>query len=267
MAHSQRFSEVSLRSSRDDNRDSNASELTLLNDHSSSPASVHSSRAPSPRPQGLEAPRPSTSKTPPVISTPLFPSKHNPEQAKPYFKRACGSIRRCYAIIDSWWILEIVAASLATTAMLSIVLILRMTNKTPLRQWHYSISPNTLISIFDTTAAVTIVFCAGAVIEQSKWIYFRQKARPLKKLELFNEGSRGPLGALFLTFGVHRGAVAACASAVVVALQLAMDPLAQSAINLAPGRTWITPNASFPVSQIYDPDIGQCSGTPSYCES
>jgi hypothetical protein len=246
--------------------DSNTSELTLLNSRPSPPASVHSSRAPSPQPQGPGGLSPRTLHTPSSVSAPPFPSKPRPGKPKTFKQRPCAFISQLHAFVDSWWCLEISAGFLAVIAMLLISGVLLKTKNTPLSHWTWSISPNTFVSIFDTTATVTMVFCASTVIEQSKWIFFEQKARPLSKLELFNEGSRGSWGALKFIVGVNRRAVVACASAIVVALQLAMDPFAQSVISFSPGITLITPNASFPVSQIYDPDIGQCAGSATYCE-
>jgi len=45
---------------------------------------------------------------------------------------------------------------------------------------------------------------AGASISQSKWLWYRQdEPHPLKDIQLFDDASRGPWGAVVLLFSIR----------------------------------------------------------------
>lgn len=67
-----------------------------------------------------------------------------------------------------------------------------------------------------------------ACISQLKWIYFEQKGRRLVDLQIFNEASRGPFGALSLILHIRWGATIASLGALLMILALTQDTFYQA---------------------------------------
>src|SRR5277367_1653535 len=93
--------------------------------------------------------------------------------------------------------MEIGACVLIIAALFAIIATLYPHQNKPLPQWPYSISVNTLRSVYVVVLKTSVALVAAEGLGQLKWTWFRRE-RPLEDLVKYDEASRGPLGALKL---------------------------------------------------------------------
>jgi len=129
------------------------------------------------------------------------------------------------------WLWEILGAFISMTAIIAIVAILASHDGGPLSEWNYSITLNSLISLFATVAKAALLLPVGQVLGQLKWIWFHQRARRLDHLQTFDDASRGPWGALQLLYSTRGKARLAAWGAIITLAALAIDPFAQQVIT------------------------------------
>ncbi|KAL9138393.1 MAG: hypothetical protein Q9175_000376 [Cornicularia normoerica] len=123
---------------------------------------------------------------------------------KPLHKSATVS-KRVALLFQDWWLWEVVSA---ITAVLAIIVTLI----------------NSVISFFATIAKLSITSAVGASISQSKWLWYRQnEPRPLKDLQLFDDASRGPWGAVSLLVNIKARHLTFVGS-IIIAMILLFDP-------------------------------------------
>lgn len=78
-----------------------------------------------------------------------------------------------------------------------------------------------------------------------RWIYFQQRAHRLLDLQIFDEASRGPLGALKLIWTVRLRAIVAVTGAVIVILTMALDPFTQQILSFPTAPTILTNSTAY----------------------
>ncbi|KAF6222142.1 hypothetical protein HO133_001228 [Letharia lupina] len=89
---------------------------------------------------------------------------------------------------------------------------------------------NSVISFFATIAKLSITSAVGASISQSKWLWYRQdEPRPLKDLQLFDDASRGPWGAVSLLMNIKARHLTFVGS-IIIAMMLLFDPFLQQVV-------------------------------------
>ena len=108
----------------------------------------------------------------------------------------------CYRLETDWWIKEICAMLISILSLLCIVLILRMHEGRPLPDWPFSITINSLVSIFSTITGMMILVPLEQCISQAKWHWY-QEYHPLADMETYDQGSRGPWGALKMLWDIR----------------------------------------------------------------
>jgi hypothetical protein len=136
--------------------------------------------------------------------------------------------------IFTWWWWEILSAILSVLSMVAVIAILCYFQDRPRESWTFSISPNSIISVFITVAKSALILTVAECLSQGKWGHFQNPNR-LSELELIDTASRGPWGSLQLLLGMKtRNWVSSCAAFVII-LALAADPFAQQ-ILLYPTR-------------------------------
>lgn len=135
-----------------------------------------------------------------------------------------------HACLTDWgW--ELASIALSIGCMAAIIVVLITTDGKSLSEWHMSISPNTVVSIFSTFVKSSMLLVMTECISQLKWIYFQQKSHSVAELELFDFASRGPLGSLKLLWHINWRAVLSSSCAILILLALAMDPFAQQILQ------------------------------------
>ncbi|KAL4767150.1 hypothetical protein BDW60DRAFT_200677 [Aspergillus nidulans var. acristatus] len=103
------------------------------------------------------------------------------------------------------------------------VAVLLDTQGTALSTWHLSIAPNTVISILATVSKASLLLPMAESISQLKWLHFNKVYR-LSDLDVYNNASRGPLGAFLFLFRLP--ASLGALGAVVTLTALAFNPFA-----------------------------------------
>ncbi|KAH7355037.1 hypothetical protein BKA65DRAFT_233075 [Rhexocercosporidium sp. MPI-PUGE-AT-0058] len=142
---------------------------------------------------------------------------------------------------DTWaWEILSLASCIACSTALITILALSHGNNTP--QLPYQISLNTVASILATAAKASLLTAVAAAMGQNKWLKFRsdKAVTRLSAVKLFDDASRGPLGALILLFSGRRGRALAVLGAFVVVTSVAFEAFVQQAI-------------SYPLQVIYTP--------------
>ncbi len=87
-------------------------------------------------------------------------------------------------------------------SMVAIVLVLRLHEGRPLPTWPFSITINSLVSVFTTIMKATMLVPIAAGISQMKWHWFQQH-HVLNDIEVYDEASRGPWGGLKLLWSIR----------------------------------------------------------------
>jgi ABC-type lipoprotein release transport system permease subunit len=112
----------------------------------------------------------------------------------------------------------------------AIVGILFSTNGKPLSAWTALILLNATISILPTVSKSLLLLSVVECISQSKWNHF---ARPHRMIDfdIFDNASRGPLGAVKLLSKRQILKTMASLGAIVMLLGLAIDPFVQQLLS------------------------------------
>jgi hypothetical protein len=142
-----------------------------------------------------------------------------------------------------WWWWEIGSSLLSMTSMCLILAILFAVNEKPLRHWKLAIQPNSLISVFTTVGKTAMMVSVTSCVSQLKWRHFQRRPQKLSHLQLFDDASRGPWGALLLLFGVRSRAFLAWIFAIITIIALAIEPSAQQILDF-PTRVSLLSNVT-----------------------
>lgn len=127
----------------------------------------------------------------------------------------------------SFWVFELGAVIFSLVFMVAIIVVLKQLDGQPARTWRLPLAPNTLIAIFATMSKSAMLLVISECLSQLKWVYFEQRDQRLIDLQIFDDASRGPIGAIQLLFRIRRRAFAASFGAVLTILALAQDAFYQ----------------------------------------
>ena len=126
-------------------------------------------------------------------------------------------------LLQDWWLWEIIAAVGAIIATSSVIIILVLFDGSPLPDWPSVLTVitdpmlpillfgfnliclqlNSVISFFAVISKLCFTTALGAAISQSKWLWYRQgEPRALQDLQIFDDASRGPWGAVTFLLSV-----------------------------------------------------------------
>lgn len=156
-------------------------------------------------------------------------------------------------ILNNWWVVELAAGSFSIVCVATIVAVFLHFDGKPLSAWHSALGPNTVISILANVAKPPMLLPVAECTSQTKWLQF-QKARPLKLVQLLDDASRGPHGAVQPPFPVE--AMTAWFGAITTLAALGFDPFVQQVLSMNPQETLLTTttnaNARVPVARSFD---------------
>ncbi|MCJ1262181.1 hypothetical protein MMC22_002051 [Lobaria immixta] len=153
------------------------------------------------------------------------------EGAKPITRKPQKSLG---PVCTSYWTWEILALLVSFLALTMIVLILYLYQGRSLLDWPYAISINSLISIFSAVMKAALFVPVAACVSQAKWDWFhRQQGHTLADMEIYDQASRGPGGALRMLTEI-RWRHFSSLGALIIVLALAIDPMAQQIISYYP---------------------------------
>ena len=80
-------------------------------------------------------------------------------------------------------------------SFLAIVVLLRTHEGRPLPEWPFSITINSLVSVFASIMSATMLVSVAECIGQAKWHWF-QEGRKLSDMDTYDQATRGPWGAV-----------------------------------------------------------------------
>lgn len=150
--------------------------------------------------------------------------------------------------IYNWW-LCILSLFMSCAATAAIFVLLLLVDGQTIPKLPLSITVNTYVSFFATIVKGTMLVAVNESISQLKWLWFRQP-RTLQDIQVFDDASRGPVGALRLIFRTKGASLVALGSLVAV-FSLVMDPFAQQIVSYRT-RSVDTHPASVGRAQSYD---------------
>jgi hypothetical protein len=125
-----------------------------------------------------------------------------------------------------------------------------------LSSWHSIVSTNAVISTLATISKSSLMLAVAACISQLKWHYFESASHSLRNIQVFDDTSRGPLGALELVtrlspreiFSRRSGGVGwTFWASILTILAMALDPFAQQVLSF-PLRT--VPSVTDPLAAL-----------------
>jgi hypothetical protein len=102
-------------------------------------------------------------------------------------------------VFRDWWA-ELLCLAFAIFNLCLICTILFLLDNKSLTLWHSSISLNAVVSALVVATKAALIYTTACCIGQLKWQHFQHSShkRSLYDLKIFDEASRGPLGALKL---------------------------------------------------------------------
>lgn len=101
------------------------------------------------------------------------------------------------------WLWELLALIICIASLLAIIVTVSIRHGRPPPIFPLGITINAVVAIYSTIMKTTMVYCAAEAVSQSKWIWFGQEARNLSDVELYDQASRGPWGALIMLWRVR----------------------------------------------------------------
>ncbi|KAK3987636.1 hypothetical protein QBC44DRAFT_360587 [Cladorrhinum sp. PSN332] len=97
-----------------------------------------------------------------------------------------------------FWKWEIATVLVAIAVMVAIFVTLHKFDKHPTSEWAFGLNLNTLVALLATILRAALMYPAAQIISQEKWFWFASSPKRLSDLDAFEDGSRGPWGALLL---------------------------------------------------------------------
>ncbi|KAK8008205.1 hypothetical protein PG991_010756 [Apiospora marii] len=155
----------------------------------------------------------------------------------------------------SWtaWHLEIWSILGSIACMIGVVVILSRMKDQPLSNWTIILNLNSTIAVLITALKSWAMLAVASCLSQGKWMFFRKKRASLRQLDIFDDASRGPLGALRLFWALRRRLDFALIGAFVTVVVMGVDTFAQQLIRFESRVDPVDNNgtASFMVSDSY----------------
>jgi hypothetical protein len=140
-------------------------------------------------------------------------------------------------ISSRWWFWEIAGITISVVSLLAIIITLRVFDGKPLPDIPFGITLNTIASLLGAATKTTLLLVVSSALSQLKWLWFHRRERELHDLQIFDEASRGPWGAMVL-LKTSKLSLASL-GALIVLLLLGFDPFIQQLIT-TPQKTVLT---------------------------
>lgn len=152
------------------------------------------------------------------------------------------------------WLWELLTAVFSLSCLAATIIILLIMHNRALEVWKLPISPNALLAIFSTLSKSAVLLVLAECLGQLKWIYFQRRAHRLDEFGVFDEASRGPLGAVKFLFRLRWRAAASSIGCLLTLSTLAMEPFTQQILSYRV-RSVPTPSSDSPmrITQSYLP--------------
>lgn len=97
-----------------------------------------------------------------------------------------------------WWMGELLAILLSIIAFFAIIIILLKCDNHALPTLPHNVPLNFVVSTMATVSKSSLLLAVASAFGQFKWLWMSSSPRRLQDLQVFDEASRGPLGAVKL---------------------------------------------------------------------
>jgi succinate dehydrogenase hydrophobic anchor subunit len=156
------------------------------------------------------------------------------------------------------WLLEILSMIASLCCTLALAFLLFAVQDKPYENWRSYVGLNPTISILTTVARATLLLSASACLSQGKWLHLVKRSK-LQALEIFDQASRGPLGALKIVLKTRAYLGLPTLAAAITVLALAIGPFTQQVVQYDQGSVLApSPRASYDYAHNYS------SGAPMF---
>ncbi|KAI0546546.1 hypothetical protein F4679DRAFT_407891 [Xylaria curta] len=141
-------------------------------------------------------------------------------------KKLEGTSASRVSAIFTGWRLEVACCLAAFISLLATVVTLFPHADSPLPQWPFKLSINTLLAIYTVVFKSTLVSVLSVCIAQLQWSWF-STPRPLGDLLGYDSASRDAWGSLRWLVNYRQREPLAAFAALLMILSLAIDPFVQ----------------------------------------
>ena len=139
------------------------------------------------------------------------------------------------------WYSELIAILFSLACLVAIAFVSRVYDGKPVPALPSGITLNAINSVLATASKSALIYSVANCISQCKWLWYRkEKIQRLGDLQIFDDASRGPLGALQLCISRTRSSFGLI-GAFIVLLVTAFDPFIQQLL-IYPADTVYTPS-------------------------
>ncbi|KAI0018414.1 hypothetical protein F4780DRAFT_522817 [Xylariomycetidae sp. FL0641] len=132
---------------------------------------------------------------------------------------------------SSWWWWDLGASIVSLVAVGLIIVVLQRVDDHDIEAWPYSIRPNSMVAVLTTITKTSMMVPIASCLSQLKWDHFHYRSNPLDHLQIYDDASRGPWGALLLIVTGRLRVLTAWALALVTLIALGIEPSAQQMLE------------------------------------
>ncbi|KAJ5392011.1 hypothetical protein N7509_007501 [Penicillium cosmopolitanum] len=163
-----------------------------------------------------------------------------PISTEPISERKKRRPGRRFDRVGSWtW--EAGGCALSIVSIVLLVVFLVYVDGDKYASWEHSISPNTVVSVISTVAKASMLVPVSSCLSQLKWTTFHNPT-PFYHMQVFDQASRGPVGALESLWTVTPGLATIGAGLMILAV--AFDPFAQQILSYPARRMEVNSGTS-----------------------
>jgi hypothetical protein len=157
------------------------------------------------------------------------PAQHTSGEALKHDK-ALGNFQAKYwrATLDTWFY-EGAALAFSVGCLVALAVMLSICKGQETPRLPYNITLNALVSILATAAKSSLLFAVAGTLGQVKWAWFTDR-RELADMQVFDDATRGPWGAIVLLCSRSIRPLASLGAAITI-LALAYDPFLQQLVR------------------------------------
>lgn len=165
------------------------------------------------------------------------PNTPNPSEHRPNIDSRCKAITAAPVkrpstynrLVMDTWICETIAMAFSIACVVAIAFTVGSCNGESIPELRWGVTLNALISILSTAARAALFFVLSSSIGQLKWCWLVRRGTRLQDLQVIDEGSRGPLGAIKVLAKWIGGPLASL-GAVITICMIAFSPFLQQLV-------------------------------------
>lgn len=171
-------------------------------------------------------------------------SDDNPEQSLPISNEPISEKRRPRRRFDrvGSWAWEVGGCALSIVSIALLIGFLAYVDDKEYASWERSVSPNTVVSVISTVAKASMLVPVSSCLSQLKWTSY-QNPTPLYHMQVLDQASRGPAGAIESLWTVTPGLATVGAGLMILAV--AFDPFAQQILSYPSRQVGTNAGGSF----------------------